>query len=86
LEQPVTEAAAGPAAPEETPAEPVVQGSEHIQEHGEDEAAVPAGEAAPAEPDHKGLLHELAGHIRVVAASAEKDVTELLAFLASHGL
>ena len=69
----------------ETAAEPVIQGSEHIQESGEDEA-VPAAEAALAEPDHKGLLHELAGHIRVVAASAEKDVTELLAWLASKGL
>ena len=72
----MTEASPEPA---ETPAEPVIQGSEHIQERGEDEAV-------PAEPDHKGLLHELAGHIRVVAASEKQDVTELLAFLASHGL
>ena len=40
----------------------------------------------PAPVDHKGLLHELAGHIRTVAASGKKDVTELLAFLASHRL
>jgi len=33
-----------------------------------------------------GLLAELAGLIRDVAASSEKDVTELLAWLASHGL
>lgn len=34
----------------------------------------------------ESLLHELAGAIRSVAASAEKDVTELLALLATHGL
>ena len=32
------------------------------------------------------LLEELAAHVRSVAASAERDITELLAFLASHGL
>ena len=43
--------------------------------------------AAPAPaPAHLGLLAELAELCRDVAASAEKDVTELLAFLASHGL
>ena len=43
----------------------------------------PAPAPAPARP---GLLGELSGLIRDVAASAEKDITELLAFLASHGL
>jgi hypothetical protein len=80
----VTEAAPGPAA--ETPAEPAAEGTEHIQERGEDEAAAPAAEAVPAEPDHKGLLHELAGHVRVVAASEKRDVYELVAWLCSHGL
>jgi hypothetical protein len=58
----------------ETPAEPVAAEPESSEE------------AAGAPVDHKVLLHELAGHIRVVAASAEKDVTELLAWLASKGL
>ena len=40
---------------------------------------------APA-PAGTGLLAELAGLIRDVAASTEKDVTELLAWLASHRL
>jgi hypothetical protein len=72
----------------ETPDEPAVQGSEHIQEHGEDVAPVPAGEAAPAEPDHKGLLHELAGHIRDIPVNALEvaHVTELKSWLTSHGL
>jgi hypothetical protein len=60
----VTEAAPEPAA--ETPGEPVVEGSERIQERGEDVAA----EAAPAEPDHKGLLHELAAMIRDIPLNA----------------
>jgi hypothetical protein len=42
--------------------------------------------AQPAPPEPQSLLEELAGHIRTVAASAEKDITELLALLASHGL
>lgn len=37
-------------------------------------------------PDPRSLLEELATLARSVAASAEKDITELLAFLASHGL
>jgi hypothetical protein len=42
---------------------------------------------APASgPDHAGMLAEIAGLIRDVAASAERDVTELLAWVASHGL
>jgi hypothetical protein len=31
-------------------------------------------------------LHDLAEHIRLVAASADRDVTELVAHLASEGL
>jgi hypothetical protein len=83
----VTEAAPEPEA--ETPAEPVVQGSEQIQERGEDVEAVPAAEAVPEEPDHKGLLHELAtitgtgldGKVHTFA-----HVTELKAWLTSHGM
>ena len=41
---------------------------------------------APAPVDHKELLEEAAELIRAVASSAKKDTTELLAFLASHGL
>ena len=47
-------------------------------------ATEPAAEAPPV--DHKGLLHELAAHIRDVAASPAKDVRELLAWLAGKGL
>ena len=47
--------------------------------------ALPAPAPPPA-PSPQSLLEELAGHIRTVAASAQKDITELLAFLASHGL
>jgi hypothetical protein len=82
----VTEAAPEPAT--ETPDEPVVEGSEHIQESGEDVEAVPAAEAAPAEPDHKGLLHELAGIIRDIPLNALEvgHVSELKAWLTSKGL
>ena len=46
---------------------------------------LPARAAAdPVNP--QTLLEELAAHVRSVAASAQQDVTELLAFLASHGL
>ena len=45
-------------------------------------AAAPA--PAPAAP--AGLLSELAGFIRDVASSSKRDVTELLAWLASHHL
>ena len=80
----MTEAAPEPAA--ETPDEPAVQGSEHIQEHGEE--VVPAPEAAPAEPDHKGLLHELAGIIRDIPLNALEvsHVSELKAWLTSKGM
>lgn len=43
------------------------------------------GSPTPA-PAPESLLAELSGLIRDVAASTEKDVTELLAFLATHGL
>ena len=46
-------------------------------------APVPAPTPAP---DPAGLLEETAALIRTVAASAQKDISELLAFLASHGL
>ena len=46
----------------------------------------PAPEPPPAPVNPQTLLEELAAHVRGVAASAEKDITELLAFLASHGL
>ena len=45
-----------------------------------------AQQPAAAAPGHASLLDELAGAVRNVAASSKKDVTELLAFLASHGL
>jgi hypothetical protein len=82
----VTEAA--PEAAAETPDGPAVQGSEQIQEHGEDEAAVPAAEAAPAERDHKGLLHELAAIIRDIPLNALEvsHVSELKAWLTSKGM
>jgi hypothetical protein len=82
----VTEAAPEPVV--ETPDEPVVEGSEHIQEHGEDEAPVPAAEAAPAEADHKGLLHELAAMIRDIPLNALEvgHVSELKAWLTSKGM
>lgn len=41
---------------------------------------------APVSSPHAGLLHEIAGLIRDVAATAEHDVSELLAWLASKGL
>ena len=40
----------------------------------------------PPKPDPAVVLEQAAGLIRTVAASVEKDVTELLAFLASHNL
>ena len=50
-------------------------------------SALPALPAPPPPaPSPQSLLEEAAGLIRSVAASAQKDVTELLAFLASHGL
>ena len=42
---------------------------------------------APAAPAvHENLLEELAGHIRLVAASADRDISEVVAWLASKGL
>lgn len=47
----------------------------------------PAPQPAPSPaPDPQNLLEELAALARSVAASAEKDISELLAFLASHNL
>jgi len=46
---------------------------------------VPPAPVPPA-PQPANLLEELAARIRMVAASAQQDITELLAFLASHGL
>lgn len=45
-----------------------------------------AGQPAAGPAGHEGLLGELAAAVRDVAASTEKDVTELLSFLASKGL
>lgn len=45
---------------------------------------IPAPPPAPVDPT--GLLEQLAEVIRSCAGSVEKDVTEVLAFLASHGL
>ena len=45
-----------------------------------------ASAAAAAPVDHEGLLHELAGVIRDCVSSGRNDVTELLAWVASHGL
>jgi hypothetical protein len=42
---------------------------------------------APAKPSReKQLLHELAEHVRLCAASADRDISEVVAFLASHQL
>jgi hypothetical protein len=50
-------------------------------------SALPALPAPPPPaPNPQSLLEEAAGLIRSVAASAQQDVTELLAFLATHGL
>ena len=46
----------------------------------------PSPEPVPPAPDPASLLEEAAALIRSVAASAQQDVTELLSFLASHGL
>ena len=69
--------------PPETVSETEAAEPEQDQLGDERDVAVPGTVAA--EPDHKSLLHELAGHIRTVAASGKKDVTELLAWLASQG-
>jgi hypothetical protein len=41
---------------------------------------------APAPAAHKGLLEEFADVVRTVAASADRDISEAVAWLASHGL
>lgn len=48
------------------------------------EPAPPA--PAPPAPEPSALLEELAGVIRTICASEQKDVSEALAWLASHGL
>lgn len=40
----------------------------------------------PAVSRERALLGELAEHIRIVAASVDRDISEVVAFLASHGL
>ena len=63
---------------------------EPVQDGSEDES--PAGvaaepDAAPAEPDHKSLLRELAGRIRdIPLPGRDRHVTDLLAWLADHHL
>jgi hypothetical protein len=48
----------------------------------------PGAPGPPAEdtPPAETLLEALAEHIRAVAASARKDIHEVVAFLATHGL
>lgn len=51
------------------------------------EALDGTGAPSPAsQPDHVGLLAELAGLVRQAEATAEKDFTDLTAFLSRHGL
>ena len=57
-----------------------------LQGEGNVSTPAPAPAPDPAPVSHEGLLHELASHVRVVAASADRDVSELVAWLASHGL
>ena len=80
--EPVQEGSEG----EGEPRAETTEAAEPEQDQLGDERDVAVPGTVAAEPDHKSLLHELAGHIRTVAASGKKDVTELLAFLASHGL
>lgn len=42
--------------------------------------------AEPPVPAHRGLLAELAARIREVAASADRDISEIVAILHAHGL
>lgn len=39
----------------------------------------------PAEPDHKSLFAELCALVRGVASDAERDISELVVFVKSHG-
>lgn len=54
--------------------------------HGTGGNGTPAPDPVPAPVDHKSLLEEFASLVRVVAASADRDVSEIVAWLASHGL
>lgn len=47
---------------------------------------VPPAPPAPTPPAPDPVLTELAARVRTVAASAQQEITGLLAFLASHGL
>jgi hypothetical protein len=51
-----------------------------------DKLDIPAPTPAPAPAADPDLLEKITEAIRSCAASGEKDITELLAFLASHGL
>lgn len=50
------------------------------------EALHGTGARATASSEHESLLHELAAHVRQVAASADRDISEVVAWIASHGL
>lgn len=50
---------------------------------GTEGSGVPAPDPAP---DHAGLLAELASLVRTIAASADRDVSEAVAWLRSHGM
>jgi hypothetical protein len=49
-------------------------------------APTPGADEPPAVSRERALLDELAGHVRTVAASVDRDISEVVAFLASHGL
>ena len=63
-----------------------------LSEEGDGTVSVPLTQPAPTpqpippSPASAVVLGQLAEAVRTVAASAQKDITELLAFLASHGL
>lgn len=61
-----------------------------LSEEGDGTVSVPVShpspQPVPPKPDPAVLLDQAAELIRTVAASAQRDITELLAFLASNGL
>lgn len=61
-----------------------------LSEQGDGTVSVPVTQPPPQpqppKPDPAAVLGQAAALIRTVAASVQKDVTELLAFLSSHGL
>jgi hypothetical protein len=81
----VSEAVAETARPEETVTGPAAQEPEPAQD-GTGDVAAPVTEAA--EPDHMGLLHELAAMVRDIPLNALQvgHVSELKAWLTSKGL